>query len=205
MSEQGQSEGRQRLTNTISTAYTYSHNKQRTTADRQALERPTTTEQPKRQNEMSAIKFTTGDGKQMETTSSEDTEEIDNERILVEPIIHDTEGLDPQRISQGMKKEVQQMEDQSVFTEIDGNTMTPEQRANIIKSRWVLKPKHNEARARTVAKGYTEPVTDHDLLFASTPLFWMLKSTRTTTFLWVSHRQATPSRWLMVAGSISWS
>ena len=116
---------------------------------------------------MNAIKFTTTDGKQIETTSSEDTEEIDNERILLEPTIRDIEGLDPQHVSQGMEKEVQQMKDQPVFTEIDGNTMTPEQRANIIKSRWVLKPKHNEARARTVAKGYTEPVT---ALFASTPL-----------------------------------
>ena len=77
---------------------------------------------------MSAIKFTTRDGKQMETTSSEDTEEIDNKRILLEPIIHDTEGLGPQHVSQGMEKEVQQMKDQSVFTEIDGNTMTPERK-----------------------------------------------------------------------------
>ena len=148
---------------------------QRTTADRQALERPTTTEQPKGKMRTNAVTFTTRGGKQMETTSNEDTEEIDNERILLEPILHDTEGLDPQLVSQGMKKEAQRMKDQSVFTEIDGNTMTPEQRANIIESRWVLKPKHNEARARTVAKGYTEPVTDHDLLFASTPLFCMLR------------------------------
>ena len=77
---------------------------------------------------MSAIKFTTRDGKQMETTFSEDTEEIDNERILLEPITHDTEGLDPQLLSQGMEKEGQQMKDQSVFTEIDGNTMTPERK-----------------------------------------------------------------------------
>ena len=34
---------------------------------------------------------------------------------------------------------------------------------------------HNEVRARIVAKGYTEPVTDHDLLFASTPLFCILR------------------------------
>ena len=67
------------------------------------------------------------------------------------------------------------MTEQSVFTEIDGNTMTPEQQANIMESRWVLKPKHNEVRARIVAKGYTEPVTDHDLLFASTPLFCILR------------------------------
>ena len=53
--------------------------------------------------------------------------------------------------------------------------MTPEQQANIIESRWVLKPKHNKVRAHIVAKGYTEPVTDHDLLFASTPLFCILR------------------------------
>ena len=67
------------------------------------------------------------------------------------------------------------MKEQSVFTEIDGNTMTPEQQANIIESRWVLKPKHNEVQARIVATGYTELVTDHDLLFASTPLFCILR------------------------------
>ena len=148
---------------------------QRTTAERQTLERPTTAEQPKSKMRVNATKFTTKDGKQMETTSNEDTQEIENERILLEPIIHDTEDLDPQLVAQGMKKEVQQMKEQSVFTEIDGNTMTPEQQANIIESRWVLKPKHNEVRARIVAKGYTEHVADHDLLFASTPLFCILR------------------------------
>ena len=47
-----------------------------------------------------------------------------------------------------MKKEVQQIKDQSVFTEIDGNTVTPEQRSNIMESRWALKQKNNEVRAR---------------------------------------------------------
>ena len=102
---------------------------QRTTAERQALE-PTTTEQPRGKMRINAIKFPTKDGKQMETASNEDTQEIKNERILLEPIIHDTEGLDPQQVAQGMKKEVQQMKDQSVFTEIDGNTTTPEQQAS---------------------------------------------------------------------------
>ena len=87
---------------------------------------------------MNAIKFTTRDGKQMETTS-EDTEEINNERVLLEPITHDTEGLDPQHVSQGMEKEAQQVKDQSVFTEIDGNTMTPERKQTSSKM-----AKHNE-------------------------------------------------------------
>ena len=148
--------------------------RQRAIAERQVLERPATAEQPKGKMRANAITFATKDGKQMETTSNEDTEETDNERILLDPIINDAEGLDLQQVAQGMKKEVQQMRDQSVFTETDGNTMTPEQQANIIESRWVLKQKHDEVRARIVAKGYTEPVTDHDRLFASTPLFCTL-------------------------------
>ena len=65
---------------------------QRTTAERQALERPTTTEQPKMQNEDKCHQVGNQRWKQMETTSNEDTEEIDNEKILLEPLIHDTEG-----------------------------------------------------------------------------------------------------------------
>ena len=80
---------------------------QRTTAERQALDRPATSEQPKSKMGINAIELTTKDGKQMQTTSNEGAEEI----------------------------------------------------------------KHNEVRARIVVKGYTEPVTDHNLLFSSTPLF----------------------------------
>ena len=70
---------------------------QRTAAERQALEQPTTAEQPKGKMRINAIKFTTKDGKQIETTSDEDIQEIENERILLEPITHDTEGLDHNR------------------------------------------------------------------------------------------------------------
>ena len=167
---------------------------QRTRTERQALERPATSEQPKSKMRINAIEFTTKDGKQMQTTSNEDAEEINNERILLEPILHDTEDLDPQQVAQGMKKEVQQMKGQSVFSEIDGNTLTPEQQANIIESRWVLKQKHNDVRARIVAKGYTEPVTDHDLLFASAPLFCILRILLTMALAY---------NWSVSAGDVS--
>ena len=108
----------------------------------------------------------------METTSNEDTQEIDDERILLEPVARDTEGLDPHS---RVTKAVQQIKDNSVFTEIDGNRMTPEQQANIIEPRWVPKRRRNEARARIVAKGYMEHVTDHDLLLARAPLFCVLR------------------------------
>ena len=44
--------------------------------------------------------------------------------------------------------------------------------------------RHNKVRARIVAKGYTEPVADHDLLFASTPLFCTLRVLLTTALVY---------------------
>ena len=90
-----------------------------------------TTEQPKGKMRINAIKFTTKDGKQLETTSNEDIQEIESKRILLEPVIHDTEGLDPQQVAQAMKKDAQQMNDQSVFTEI-----------SLHRDRW----QHNDTR-----------------------------------------------------------
>ena len=92
---------------------------QRTTTERQALERPTTPEQPKSKMRINATEFTTNDGKQMQATSNEDAEEINNERILLEPILHDTEDLDPQQVAQGMKKEVQQVKKSIRWQRID--------------------------------------------------------------------------------------
>ena len=118
---------------------------------------------------------TTRDGKHVETTSNEDPQEIENERILLEPILHGTEGLDPTKVATGMKKEIQQMKEQGVYTETDGNTLTTEQWSNIVESIWVLRPKQQEVRARMVAKGYTENISDNDLIYASTPLFCILR------------------------------
>ena len=62
-----------------------------------------------------------------------------------------------------------------MYTEVDSNTLTEEQRSNIVESRWVLRPKQQEVRARIVAKGYTEKISDNDLIYASTPLFCILR------------------------------
>ena len=125
----------------------------------------------------SAIKFTTRDGRQTETAPNEDTPEIENQTILLAPIIHDTVGLDPQLLSQGMKKEAQQMKHQAVFTETGGNALTPEQQANFIDPRWVLK------RARIVAKGYTTWRRPR-LTLASAPLFCILRVLLTLVHNW---------------------
>ena len=67
------------------------------------------------------------------------------------------------------------MKQQNVYTEVHIDTLAPEQRKNIIQSRWVLRNKGTEVRARIVAKGFTEPVTDIDNIYASTPIYSVLR------------------------------
>ena len=40
---------------------------------------------------------------------------------------------------------------------------------------WVNRPKGDDVRARIVAKGYTEQIEDQDEVYASTPLFAVLR------------------------------
>ena len=72
------------------------------------------------------------------------------------------------------------MKTQGVYEEIDVTKLTPQQRQeldldNIIESRWVYRSKVDEVRARMVAKGYTEHIEDQDDVYASTPLFAVLR------------------------------
>ena len=141
-----------------------------------SLTRPeATTEPATTRQRISAITVKTSKGQEITACSSEDNNEYITEMILLEPIINDTEGLDKQLTTQGMKKEIQQMKQQNVYTEIHIDTLTAEQRKNIIQSRWVLRNKGTEVRARIVAKGFTEPVTDMDNIYASTPIYSILR------------------------------
>ena len=60
------------------------------------------------------------------------------------------------------------MKPEQVYMEVDINTLTPEQRKNIIQSRWVLRDKGNKVRARIVTKGFTETVTGLDDIYVNT-------------------------------------
>ena len=60
--------------------------------------------------------------------------------------------------------------------EVDINTLTPEQCKNIMQSRWVLRDGGNQVRARIVAKGFIETVADLDDIYASTPIFCVLRT-----------------------------
>ena len=48
---------------------------------------------------------------------------MQNEKILLEPIVTNTEGLDRKKVIDGMKKEIRQMKQQNVYTEIDESTL----------------------------------------------------------------------------------
>ena len=124
---------------------------------------------------INAIHVTTKRGETITTTSCEDEQEVEPERILLEPMVHNAEGLDKKKTIEGMKHEVEQMKKQGVYSEVNINDLTPEQRATIIESRWVLRDKGDKVRARIVAKGYTEQIEDADTIYASTPTFCILR------------------------------
>ena len=101
---------------------------------------------------------TTKRGETITTTSCEDEQEAETEKILLEPMVHNTEGLDKKKTIEGMKHEIEQMKKQGVYTEVNINDLTPEQQATIIESRRVLRDEGDKVRASIVAKGYTEHI-----------------------------------------------
>lgn len=92
--------------------------------------------------------------------------------------MNNTEGPDKEKTIEGMKPEILSMKKQQVYIEVSVDSLTPSQRSNIIQSRWVLRDKGNKfnLRARIVAKGYAQAVTDLDEIYASTPIFYVLRA-----------------------------
>ena len=96
------------------------------------------------------------------------------EERLLEPIIRDHQGFDPEKLKKGMMKEMTSMINQGVFQEITVDQATPEELDNIIGSTWVHRDKGEEVRCRIVGLGYDENIKDEDDIYASTPLFSIL-------------------------------
>ena len=167
---------------------------QRTSDQHQALQRPQTQEPPTTRMRINAVTVTTKRGETITTTSCEDEQEAETEKILLEPMVHNTEGLDKKKTIEGMKHEIEQMKKQGVYTEVNINDLTPEQQATIIESRWVLRDKGDKVRARIVAKGYTEQIEDADTIYASTPIFCILRILLTIAMV---------RQWTIKAGDIS--
>ena len=141
-----------------------------------------------------SVTITTKKGEKIITASNEDNEEIEHEKMLLEPQVWDTDGLDKDQTKQGMKKEAESMKKQGVFKEVDINDVPQQHRNNIIDSRWVLRQKGNEVRARIVAKGFTERINDLDDIYASTPIFQILRILLTLAIF---------KHWFVRAGDIS--
>ena len=166
---------------------------QRTTEQQQPVQRPEQVEPPTTRMRINAIQVTTKRGETITRTTCEDEQEVELDRILLEPMVHNTEGLDKKTI-EGMKHEVEQMKKQCVYSEVNIKDLTPEQQATIIESRWVFRDKGDKARARIVAKGNTEQIQDADTIYASTPIFCILRILLT---------KAMAKQWTVKAGDIS--
>ena len=150
---------------------------QRTTSQTTAPARPEATpEQPQTKMRITKVTTETKQGTEITAYSCEDVTEQETEKILLEPWVTNTEGLDKRKTIAGMKHEIQSMKTQQVYMEVHLDTLTTQQRQNIIQSRWVLREKGNTVRARIVAKGFTETVTDLDEIYASTPVFCVLRT-----------------------------
>ena len=148
----------------------------RTTARATAASRPETAQEPPTTRmRISEVTVTTKKGQKIEATSNEDEQEIKTEKILLEAWVNNTEGLDKEQTIEEMKQEIKAMKAQGVYTEVHSSQLSPEQRKKIIKSRWVLRQKGNTVRARIIAKGYTEEINDNQDIFASTPIFCVLR------------------------------
>ena len=102
---------------------------QRTDTRQPAPARPEPTpEQLKSRLRITKVTIKTKQGEEITSYSCEDA-------ILLEPIVSNTNGLDKQKTIEGMKQEILPMKQQQVYMEVDINTLTPEQRKNIIQSR----------------------------------------------------------------------
>ena len=168
---------------------------QKTTQQQTAAQRPEATQEPdKTRLRVSAVTVTTKRGDKVQAVSNEDQQEVETEKILLEPWVTNTEGLDQEQTTEGMKQEIRSMKAQQVYTEVSYSTLTSEQRNKIIKSRSVLRQKGDIARARIVAKGYTEEVKDNDDIYASTPICCVLRLLLTMSLV---------NSWKVRAGDIS--
>ena len=129
---------------------------------------PPTEEWPATRLRISAVTIQTRNEDTIKAVSSEDQQEQATEKILLKPWVTNTESLEKQKTIQGMKQEIGFMKNNRSCVEVNKEQLTPEQQKNIIHSRWVLREKGNNLRARIVAKRYTETIDDMEDIYAST-------------------------------------
>eukprot|EP00971_Amphidinium_carterae_P196303 3895066-Amphidinium_carterae.1 len=79
-----------------------------------------------------------------------------------------------------MQKEMDNLRELNVFTDVDIKTMKSEEVSRIIDSRWVISERpgsdgNSDLKARFVARGFSQFIEDPDLIYAATPHMSSLK------------------------------
>ena len=75
-----------------------------------------------------------------------------------------------------MQREMDAMREFEVYSEVPRKDLDPAVASKAITTRWVLRWKGDEVRARLVARGFTQEVKDPDDIYASTPLLTSLRA-----------------------------
>ena len=107
------------------------------------------------------------------TTIQSHTNDEPNEQQ--QPIIFDNKGFDESKLLEGMKTEAAQMKLHEVYEEVDVSTLDPTTIREAIPTRWAHREKGLKVRSRIVAKGYSEKVDNEGSVYASTPMFTILR------------------------------
>lgn len=150
---------------------------QKTTTEQQAAQRPEASPEPPRtKGRINAVTVQMKNRQKVTTATCEDPTESKTEQGLLEPIIKDSQGFDQEKFKKGVMKDMTSMVNHGVFEEITFDQATEEEKRNIIGSKWVHRNKGDEVRSRIVGIGYDEVIKDADDVYASTPLFAILRA-----------------------------
>ena len=115
----------------------------------------------------------TKDGTMVELDPNEDQEEL----RLQEPRLWEGLADYPEDLLRaGMQREMDAMREFEVYSEVPRKDLDPAVASKAITTRWVLRWKGDEVRARLVARGFTQEVKDPDDIYASTPLLTSLRA-----------------------------
>ena len=110
-------------------------------------------------------KLLTKKGQQVDVSTNEEEELRLDDPLLAESL---KEEFPKHLPKQAMNTEMKSMKDFKVYQEVFVKQLTDEQFKKLIKTRWVLRWKGDEIRARLVAKGYSQEA-DPQETYASTP------------------------------------
>ena len=109
-------------------------------------------------------------------------------------LLPEKENYDQEKLRKGLDAEMAAMHAHDVYEPVLRESLTYEEQQNIIKTRWLLKEKGDDVKARLIVQDYERQVPDRDDIYASTPGM-------TTVKLLLTH--ALQRNWDIVLGDIT--